>query len=78
MSYVHVVWVGEFAFNVDHVMSLLEAVGYNVSLSQCRTWINPFIARGAADKERVKCLRDSIQTWMEEGGLQVLPVLVVH
>lgn len=40
---------------LDHVMSLLEAVGYNVSLSQCRTWINPFIARGgAADKERVK------------------------
>lgn len=53
-------WVGEVAFNVDHVMSLLEAVGYNVSLSQCRTWISPFIARGgAADKERVKCLRDS-------------------
>lgn len=66
-------WVGEFAFNVDHVMSLLEAVGYNVSLSQCRTWINPFIARGAADKERVKCLRDSIVTWVEVGGVAGSP-----
>lgn len=77
MSYVHVVWVGEVAFNVDHVMSLLEAVGYNVSLSQCRTWINPFIARGELlTRKGLSALETRILTWVE--GLQVLLVLVVH